>query len=117
MDTNQVLVKPDMATKSDDQCVPDLPKTYPCNNWEPQQHCVQRFQVQSGCSEWLSIEAKFKVTMPTTSIIAITRIQNTWGNWNRRKLKRKWKRKNETELEMVVIVESTCTVLLSEHEA
>lgn len=53
-----------------------LDKTPP--EWESQVGPTEVFQVVRGTAEWNRIKQKFKVTMPISQIVTITRIQNTW---------------------------------------
>ena len=60
---------------------------YP-QEWEDQAQTVKVFLVQQGNPEWNKVDHLFKTTMPNSTIIQISRIQNTWL-WERYVFQRK----------------------------
>ena len=60
---------------------------YP-QEWENQAQTTQVFLVQQGSPEWNKIDRLFKTTMPNSTIIQISRIQNKWL-WERYVFQRK----------------------------
>lgn len=60
---------------------------YP-KEWEQQSTTTQLFPVRQGNSEWSKVELLFKQTMPTSTVIQISRIQNSWL-WGRYVFQRK----------------------------
>lgn len=46
--------------------------------WQPQSRTTEVFTVAKASSEWNRVEQKFKSTMPSSQIVTISRIQNSW---------------------------------------
>ena len=56
--------------------------------WEPQTQTLKLCPVTSGSPEWNKVERNFKCTLPSVSVVQITRIQNKWL-WERFALHKK----------------------------
>ena len=60
---------------------------YP-QEWDDQAKTTQVFLIQQGSPEWNRVDQLFKTTMPTSTVIQISRIQNKWL-WERYAFQRK----------------------------
>ena len=46
--------------------------------WETQTQTTEVFPVNKGSIEWANVEQKFEATMPSSQVVSILRIQNSW---------------------------------------
>lgn len=68
-----------MANYGEDQTVPQLVERRQVPNyWEPQQHHIQLFEVDKSSQEFLGLQAKLQLTLPTANLLRVTRVQNMW---------------------------------------
>lgn len=71
---DQVVPDCDSAGVND----PEVKGCYP-QHWQHQSEVLQTYKVEEGKPEWVQLSHQFMRTMPaSTTVLGITRIQNTW---------------------------------------